>query len=909
MAHVRQSELTHGQSFLELQGSLLPATSFAELLPSDKVHAAEWSRHDQVSVEPVFVKLLDLPGRSATANNAEWEAWRRSSVQLLKRRILEQGTRDPRYVLKPHGYRLDDNPCVVIPRTTGGNILQYARRQPELNEQEKISLLISAAHCVMHLHTGEPPVIHGAVHPTEFLVDDRGRAILIDFGLNYIVTTFGPPPSQAPSLRSSAIGGYYAPEIVQQENLTASIDVYAFAGVILAVLSGRHPHQDSPVPELAWMDGNPDPEEHTALHRDHPLWLVMNRMWSLEPSERPVMSDVIQYDEETDRLDIVPSEQEETDSDISGVSPKIEVQPEIEPYDVPRNKPQEKEEFSSPDEDRKKTFHRTAYPNVAPHRCDHNSTQKAFQVETIPSIPSSLGPRIVVPDLDLHLRALQEVLPVAEATTLRPSLLEALERLNRDLTPPGQRRVFQLFVWQRAADIGLTTLLLLSTTDIVKLDQQGTISALLFTCIRSIFVAAVETKHFAVRPLLRDREIVDAAVEIIPLTIHQCWSKFQGRIVRENAPKSGILESLVDLGCIEYQASEDTPALCFHALDLKMRESEALAELMLRFIVINHGNTALITRTVNRLSRVFDGRLPPNTRIHGDHEKLGTAFANILKATYYSERCSDADYKSTVNALFGILSHPRFPPSARGPKTRPCSLQTQKELGESICIGYWKLHKSNFEGGLLDSEMVTLTLRTFMTACYLSGSPLRIMKFSDEVFRADFVPLVARGLLAWQYLGDTAITRSNDSEEITAVRVGLHDHLIRIGRVFQSDKKDFFANLLSQMGLVEFLDILQSAKVLNTSPTAAPTNLWEAFCRLGKLDIRTYSRSEAQKRAKKVSERKGCTWNKCPMYATGGLERQTGKSTTQTDASWLALERLDSSLVNVIYTSSANTAA
>ncbi|KAG9020921.1 hypothetical protein FS837_007747, partial [Tulasnella sp. UAMH 9824] len=261
------------------------------------------------------------------------------------------------------------------------------------------------------------------------------------------------------------------------------------------------------------------------------------------------------------------------------------------------------------------------------------------------------GSAVEVPNLEQHVALLRQVLPDAEATSLHPNLLDALDGLNRDLTPPGQRHGFQCFVWQHSAKIGLTVLLLKASTDIVKLDQQGTISARLFTCIRSIFVAGVESKHFAGTPLSGDREIVDTAVEIIPLTIRQCWSKFRGRIIRGNAPtsvlRSGILESLVELGCIEYQASEDTPALCFHALDLKMRESEALAELMLRFIVINHGNTALITRTVNRLSRVFDGRLPPNTRIPADHEKLGTAFVNILKASYYSERCSDADYKST----------------------------------------------------------------------------------------------------------------------------------------------------------------------------------------------------------------------------------------------------------------------
>lgn len=82
------------------------------------------------------------------------------------------------------------------------------------------------------------------------------------------------------------------------------------------------------------------------------------------------------------------------------------------------------------------------------------------------------GLAVGVPNLDQYVELLQEVLPVAGATSLRPNLLDALERLARDLTPPGQRRIYQCFVWQHSAEIGLTVLLLNATTDIVKLDQQ-----------------------------------------------------------------------------------------------------------------------------------------------------------------------------------------------------------------------------------------------------------------------------------------------------------------------------------------------------------------------------------------------------------------------------------------------------
>ncbi|KAG8915562.1 hypothetical protein FRC01_003618 [Tulasnella sp. 417] len=481
---------------------------------------------------------------------------------------------------------------------------------------------------------------------------------------------------------------------------------------------------------------------------------------------------------------------------------------------------------------------------------------------------------VISPELDPYLNTLQEVLPAPRETVFSPNLLEALKDLRQALAPPppgSGRHMFQCHVWQGAATNGLTMLLLKVTQNVLRLDQQGTISAHLFTCLRLIFVAGVESKHFEGQDISKYQEIVNDATTVIPLAIQEYWSKFGGRVKGVR----GILKNLVGLGCIDDQleVSQDNQVTSFHALDLVMKESDALAEIMLHFIIVDHNNTDSITQTVVRLSRIFDGQLPPDTRIPGNLEKLGEAFANILKATHYSGRSHDTNYKSTLNAAFAILTHPRFRSSARGPNARRCTEKTQKELGESICIGYWKLQPSSFDQGRSSDEVLTLTMRAFMTACYIAGCPLRIMKFSDTVFRADFVPLLARGLLIWQSLGDTAFA-AGSSQESLAMCAGLGDHLDRIGKASRLNNPGILIDIVSQTSLVELLGLLEFAKVISRNPpTGAPIRLWKAFCQDGKLNIKAHEKNEARERARRVKP-KGCSWNKCPMYRTGGLERR-----------------------------------
>lgn len=248
-------------------------------------------------------------------------------------RIRSVGDLDPSYVLKPLGYRLQDSPCIVVPRTEDQNILQYVLSQPSLTNSDKLNLvsiyafstltltsdvedplqLVETARCITHLHSQEPPVVHGGIHPTQILVSNQRRPRLFDFGIVSIIASLDPPPSQATVTPSNPRGGYYAPELLERGTATPSTDVYAFAGVILSVgaylillsaelnfcgievMTGSHPHNSHPVPEVAWLSGKPSPSAYPALQEEHPLWSLMSQMWEREDSARPDIHRIVSF--------------------------------------------------------------------------------------------------------------------------------------------------------------------------------------------------------------------------------------------------------------------------------------------------------------------------------------------------------------------------------------------------------------------------------------------------------------------------------------------------------------------------------------------------------------------------------------------------------------------------------------
>ena len=106
------------------------------------------------------------------------------------------------------------------------------RGRPGLAPSSVLGYLAQAAEALTHLHSQDPPVIHGDVKPANLILTRGGRVKLVDFGL-----------SSAPDAprRRTGTPGFRAPELAADRAPSRASDVYALAATALALLTGSPP--------------------------------------------------------------------------------------------------------------------------------------------------------------------------------------------------------------------------------------------------------------------------------------------------------------------------------------------------------------------------------------------------------------------------------------------------------------------------------------------------------------------------------------------------------------------------------------------------------------------------------------------------------------------------------------------
>ena len=106
------------------------------------------------------------------------------------------------------------------------------RGRPGLAPSSVLAYLAQAAEALTHLHSQDPPVIHGDVKPANLILTKGGRVKLVDFGM-----------SSAPDAPRRRMGtpGFRAPELAADGVPSRASDVYALAATAFALLSGSPP--------------------------------------------------------------------------------------------------------------------------------------------------------------------------------------------------------------------------------------------------------------------------------------------------------------------------------------------------------------------------------------------------------------------------------------------------------------------------------------------------------------------------------------------------------------------------------------------------------------------------------------------------------------------------------------------
>lgn len=230
------------------------------------------------------------------------------NIALIQRRIDAVGELDPKRVLKCYGYRFGDKPLMIVARS-GKQPLSRLVEQGDLGPLERLKLLYETGKAIQYLHSRSPPIVHGGVHPQNILIAEPDSAVLSDFGLTNVWrllekdNSFHQSSGTGPNgvdLAPGAKVGYTAPEYILDDTgeMKSPADIYAFASVILAVMSSHHPFagiRPTSAKGIAAITQGiaPDPEDHPGLPEDDSLWPLLRRMWSQSSEDRPTIDEVM----------------------------------------------------------------------------------------------------------------------------------------------------------------------------------------------------------------------------------------------------------------------------------------------------------------------------------------------------------------------------------------------------------------------------------------------------------------------------------------------------------------------------------------------------------------------------------------------------------------------------------------
>lgn len=151
----------------------------------------------------------------------------------------------------------------------GKNLERIVEEQgdPGLAVSTALDYISQAAEALDHLHSHDPPIVHGDVKPANLILTERGRAVLVDFGIA------ASSREKAAAIRTP---WFSAPELAAGDPPTPASDIYGLAATAFALLVGSPPQGIKP----SW--------EGIPVWAAEAVQRVIFRGLATDPARRPV---------------------------------------------------------------------------------------------------------------------------------------------------------------------------------------------------------------------------------------------------------------------------------------------------------------------------------------------------------------------------------------------------------------------------------------------------------------------------------------------------------------------------------------------------------------------------------------------------------------------------------------------
>lgn len=175
----------------------------------------------------------------------------------------------------------EQQPYLVFEYVQGHTLAQHIQRHGALPAAQAVALAMDVLDALAAAHTAG--VVHRDLKPSNILVDQAGRARVMDFGIAARITK---APSDAAAQAYSGTPGYLSPEAANGAPPKPSMDIFGM-GLVLAEMLCGHP-----------LNGDPDPYRavYRVLHEqfllpegldvDERLRALVARALAREPAQR-----------------------------------------------------------------------------------------------------------------------------------------------------------------------------------------------------------------------------------------------------------------------------------------------------------------------------------------------------------------------------------------------------------------------------------------------------------------------------------------------------------------------------------------------------------------------------------------------------------------------------------------------
>ncbi len=176
-------------------------------------------------------RLVALKVRSARTGSARQELLREARVLLS----LEP---HPSLPLVRDDFFHEDEYVIVMDWIEGTDLGRLLAEQgtPGLSPSTVLRCIAQAAEALTFLHRRDPPVVHGDVKPANLILTERGRIVLVDFGV----------ASRGEWVARAGTPGFVAPEVATGEPPTRASDIYSLAMTAFTLLTGNAPRGGAP---------------------------------------------------------------------------------------------------------------------------------------------------------------------------------------------------------------------------------------------------------------------------------------------------------------------------------------------------------------------------------------------------------------------------------------------------------------------------------------------------------------------------------------------------------------------------------------------------------------------------------------------------------------------------------------